>query len=95
MKTLALEIRELAGKEDDFVTANEFEDHIAEYTNTFGFQPNVGLNIIHNQRKKSEQCFETFARFSLLIIIRHKNSLLSIYIYPGTFFVKNELVFIT
>ncbi|HHU24274.1 MAG: DNA starvation/stationary phase protection protein [Bacilli bacterium] len=37
MKTLALEIRELAGKEDDFVTANEFEDHIAEYNKHIWF----------------------------------------------------------
>ena len=37
MKTMALEIRELADKEDDFVTVNEFEDHITEYNKHIWF----------------------------------------------------------
>lgn len=37
MKTMAMEIRELADKEDDFVTVNEFEDHITEYNKHIWF----------------------------------------------------------
>lgn len=37
MKTMALEIRELADKEDDFVTVNEFEDHITEFNKHIWF----------------------------------------------------------